>query len=39
MLFNLAFAHAIAIALNLMAITNPEQNWQHTRGISSAWWG
>jgi hypothetical protein len=39
MFFNLAFAHVIAIALNLMARVSPDKNWQMTRGISSAWWG
>lgn len=38
-MFNLAFAHTIAIALNLMVLSNQNQNWQITRGISHNWWG
>jgi hypothetical protein len=37
-LFNLAFAHTIAIALNLMVLANPNQNWQIVKGISQVWW-
>lgn len=39
MLFNLAFAHTIAIILNVMVRAYPGHNWQTTRGISEVWWG
>jgi hypothetical protein len=37
-LFNFAFAHFVAVCLNLMASLDPERNWQVTRGIHEKWW-
>jgi energy-coupling factor transporter transmembrane protein EcfT len=33
-LFNFCFAHIIAIFLSAMADINPQDNWQHNKGIS-----
>jgi hypothetical protein len=37
-LFNFAFAHVIAIILNIMAQNNPHQNWQIVKNIDQSSW-